>query len=59
MMTHLWWFVSMHRLSEVDATALHKPCDEDKMEKFNSKSLTKSLSCVAQDARILFLFIYL
>ena len=35
MMTHLRRFVSMDRLSEIDtATALHKPCEEDK-EKFN------------------------
>jgi hypothetical protein len=39
----------MNRLSEIDTTmALHKPCEEDKKEKFNSKSLTKSLSRVAQ-----------
>jgi hypothetical protein len=44
----------MHRLSEIDTTALHEPCEEDKMEKFNSKSLTKSLTRVAQAVRILF-----
>jgi hypothetical protein len=44
----------MHRLSEIDTTPLHKPCEEDKMEKYNSESLTKSLPCVAQAAQILF-----
>jgi hypothetical protein len=54
MMTHLWRFVSVHRLSEIDTAPLHKPCEQDKMEKFNSKALTKPLSYVAQTAQILF-----